>query len=564
MKKRLNGRETLLIATMLFGMFFGAGNLIFPVYMGQLAGRNIWKAIAGFIITGVSMPLLGVAAIGVSRSNGLFELSSKVSRPYGYFFTCALYLSIGPFFAIPRCATVPFTVAVSGLLPAEEQGLALAVFSLIFFALVLGFSLNPGKILTYVGKVLTPVFLVFLAILVVMALVNPVVDVAAVEPQGSYVSKSFFTGFLEAFCAKILRFDIDKLGYDNRFVIYDEQDQTSLITDLMKSCNIDEKKLPKGAIKAKISEAKNSSEAPETYILQSGDGSDKLIDLYRAYQKRLKECNALDFDDLLLKGLELLEKCPDVLQKYRRKFRYVLVDEYQDTNHPQYRIVQLICKEHQNICVVGDDDQSIYGWRGADIRNILEFEKDFKSAKVIRLEQNYRSTKAILDCANKIIVHNTGRKGKNLWTAKPGGQPVEFKLVDNERDEAYSIARTISEQHRFEKRSYNDFAILYRTHAQSRIIESVLATGFGIPLTVIGGTRFYSRREVKDLLCYIKLIANPNDDVSFKRIINVPKRGIGDTTIKTIEMAASTHDMSMFMICAAEGMLPPRAVQHMA
>ena len=199
MKKRLNGRETLLIATMLFGMFFGAGNLIFPVYMGQLAGRNIWKAIAGFIITGVSMPLLGVAAIGVSRSNGLFELSSKVSRPYGYFFTCALYLSIGPFFAIPRCATVPFTVAVSGLLPAEEQGLALAVFSLIFFALVLGFSLNPGKILTYVGKVLTPVFLVFLAILVVMALVHPVVDVAAVEPQGNYVAKSFFTGFLEGY-----------------------------------------------------------------------------------------------------------------------------------------------------------------------------------------------------------------------------------------------------------------------------------------------------------------------------------------------------------------------------
>lgn len=379
-----------------------------------------------------------------------------------------------------------------------------------------------------------------------------------IESLLSEDSSDMWVTTFHSFCAKILRFDIDKLGYDNRFVIYDEQDQTSLITDLMKSCNIDEKKLPKGAIKAKISEAKNSSEAPETYILQSGDGSDKLIDLYRAYQKRLKECNALDFDDLLLKGLELLEKCPDVLQKYRRKFRYVLVDEYQDTNHPQYRIVQLICKEHQNICVVGDDDQSIYGWRGADIRNILEFEKDFKSAKVIRLEQNYRSTKAILDCANKIIVHNTGRKGKNLWTAKPGGQPVEFKLVDNERDEAYSIARTISEQHRFEKRSYNDFAILYRTHAQSRIIESVLATGFGIPLTVIGGTRFYSRREVKDLLCYIKLIANPNDDVSFKRIINVPKRGIGDTTIKTIEMAASTHDMSMFMICAAEGMLPPR------
>ena len=199
MKKRLDARETLLIAVMLFGMFFGAGNLIFPVYMGQLSGYNIWKAICGFIITGVSMPLLGVAAIGVSRSSGLFDLSSKVCRPYGYFFTCALYLSIGPFFAIPRCATVPFTVAVSGLLPAEEQGLALAIFSLVFFALVLAFSLNPGKILTYVGKVLTPAFLLFLAILVIMALVNPVVDVAAVEPQGEYADKAFFTGFLEGY-----------------------------------------------------------------------------------------------------------------------------------------------------------------------------------------------------------------------------------------------------------------------------------------------------------------------------------------------------------------------------
>ncbi len=199
MKKRLNARETLLIAVMLFGMFFGAGNLIFPVYMGQLSGYNIWKAIGGFIITGVSMPLLGVAAIGVSRSSGLFDLSSKVCRPYGYFFTCALYLSIGPFFAIPRCATVPFTVAVSGLLPAEEQGLALAIFSLVFFALVLAFSLNPGKILTYVGKVLTPAFLLFLAILVVMALINPVVDISAVEPQGDYANKAFFTGFLEGY-----------------------------------------------------------------------------------------------------------------------------------------------------------------------------------------------------------------------------------------------------------------------------------------------------------------------------------------------------------------------------
>ncbi|MCR5689978.1 MAG: UvrD-helicase domain-containing protein, partial [Clostridiales bacterium] len=372
---------------------------------------------------------------------------------------------------------------------------------------------------------------------------------------GSGGSDMWVTTF-HAFCSKVLRIDIGLLGYDSRFAIYDDQDQNSLISDLLKQTNIDEKRFPRSMIRAKISEAKNSSSPAEVYLLESGgEAGNVLVDIYRLYQKKLKECNALDFDDLLLLTVRLFEQFPEVLQKYRRKFRYVLVDEYQDTNFPQYKLIKLICSEHRNICVVGDDDQSIYGWRGADIRNILEFEKDFEGAKVIRLEQNYRSTKAILDCANRVIQNNTGRKEKKLWTQKSGGERVELLVVDNERDEAYNIARIISSSRRSDGRSYNDFAVLYRTHAQSRVIESVLTTGFGIPISIIGGLRFYAYQEIKDLLAYIKLIANPNDDVSFKRIINVPKRGIGDTTIKSIETAAAGAGLSMFMACITPDML---------
>lgn len=374
---------------------------------------------------------------------------------------------------------------------------------------------------------------------------------------GTNDSDMWVTTF-HAFCAKILRFDIDKLGFDSRFVIYDDQDQSQVIADLMKQCNIDEKLCGKGRIRSVISEAKNSSESPDAYISQCGEADGKLVELYRLYQKKLKANNALDFDDLLIKTVELLKKFPDVRQKYVRKFKYVLVDEYQDTNQPQYMIIKLLCSENRNICVVGDDDQSIYGWRGADIRNILEFEKDFEGATVIRLEQNYRSTKPILDCANKVIVNNQGRKSKTLWTSKHGGNPIVFSMVANEREEAYSIAKTITELRRSENRSFNDFAVLYRTHAQSRVIESVLATSFGIPLSIIGGMRFYARKEVKDLLSYVKLIANPNDDVALKRIINVPKRGIGDTTVLSLENAARSNDMSMLMTAMMPGLLPAK------
>ena len=362
-----------------------------------------------------------------------------------------------------------------------------------------------------------------------------------------------------SFCVRVLRIDIDRLGYDSRFVIYDEQDQNGIIKDIVSPRIFDEKRMSKGLVRSMISQAKNSGESPERFLLDSGTGmDDKLVEIYRAYQKKLKSSNALDFDDLLIKTVELFETCPDVLEKYRKKFRFVLVDEYQDTNAPQYRIIKLICGEHRNICVVGDDDQSIYGWRGADIRNILDFEKDFPGAKVIRLEQNYRSTKAILDCANSVITHNMGRKSKKLWTAKVGGSPVEFLNVQNERDEAYNIAKTIIDLRRREDRKFNDFAILYRTHAQSRVLESVLVSGFGIPISVIGGTRFYARREIKDLLSYLRLIANPSDDGALKRIINVPKRGIGEATVSAIESLSESMDQSMLITILTHGILPEK------
>ncbi len=366
-----------------------------------------------------------------------------------------------------------------------------------------------------------------------------------------------------AFCAKILRIEYDSIGYDRQFAIYDDQDQSTLIGELIKNQGLDEKRFSKAMVRSIISEAKNSSDSPERYLFETGSNGGKLVDIYRAYQHRLKSCNAMDFDDLLLKTVELLRDNESIRSKYQKRFRYVLVDEYQDTNFPQYQIVRYLCDEHKNLCVVGDDDQSIYGWRGADIRNILEFEKDFEGAKVIRLEQNYRSTKPILDAANKVINNNAGRKDKRLWTNKPGGERVEFIYVDSERDEAYHIARLISDTRKTQGRSYNDFAILYRTHAQSRVLESVLATGFGIPISIIGGTRFYAYREVKDLIAYLKLIANPNDDVAFKRIINVPKRGIGETTLGQLELIARKNDTSMFITAMQTDILPAKIVSKL-
>ncbi len=354
-------------------------------------------------------------------------------------------------------------------------------------------------------------------------------------------------------CARMLRIDCDRLGYEKNFTIYADADQMKVIGDILKDMGMNEKNMPKREMKERISNAKNKSLKPEEYLQEAYQDSDGLtLRVYRQYEKRLRAANALDFDDLLVKTLHLLETNPDILEKYRSKFRYVLVDEYQDTNMPQYRFVELLCREHNNICVVGDDDQSIYGWRGADIRNILSFEKDFKGAKVIRLEQNYRSTEKILNAANAVISNNQSRKRKTLWTAQAGGERIERHIAATERDEANFICRKILEGVR-DGRSYADFAILYRMNAQSRVLEGTLLN-YGIPHKVYGGFRFYERKEVQDILAYLRLIANPNDDVALSRIINVPRRGIGDKAVEELRLAAETRGVSQ-LIAAMDGAL---------
>lgn len=360
-------------------------------------------------------------------------------------------------------------------------------------------------------------------------------------------------------CARILRMDIDRLGYERNFVIYDDDDQMSLIGSILKKLGISDKDLPKREIKERISDAKNKSLDPEQYLLDNPYLDEAVIRIFREYQRGLKEANALDFDDLLGKTLQLLETCPDILEKYRNKFRYVLVDEYQDTNIMQYRMIELICREHGNICVVGDDDQSIYGWRGADIRNILEFEKDFEGAKVIRLEQNYRSTSNILNAANAVIENNTERKNKRLWTQNTEGDKLELFSADNERDEANFICKKVLEGVR-SGMAYSDFAVLYRMNAQSRVPETTLMN-YGIPNKVYGGQRFYERKEIKDIMAYLRLMYNPADDVALRRIINVPKRSIGDASVAELANAAEKNGTSMLMAALAGEDMDPRALK---
>ena len=350
-----------------------------------------------------------------------------------------------------------------------------------------------------------------------------------------------------ACCVRILRADIDKLGRERNFVIYDTDDQASLIGQILKGMGINEKDIPKRELREQFSDAKNKSLEPEQYLQENPYLDQAVPKVFRAYQKALREANALDFDDLLCLVLQLFTQYPDVLEKYRRRFQYVLVDEYQDTNLLQYKLIELLCREHRNICVVGDDDQSIYGWRGADIRNIMEFERDFEGATVIRLEQNYRSTSVILDAANAVISQNAGRKSKHLWTEKKGGEKIAVHLAPTERDEASFVCKTIL-QGIGAGRKYGDFAVLYRMNAQSRVLESTL-TNYGIPNKVYGGQRFYDRREIKDIMAYLRLIYNPADDVALRRIINVPRRAIGEATVA--ELAAAAQNRGTYMLHVA-------------
>lgn len=362
-----------------------------------------------------------------------------------------------------------------------------------------------------------------------------------------YGSESIWVSTFHSTCVRILRRFIDHIGYENQFTIYDADDQKTLMKDICKYLNIDTKKYREKSFLNAISSAKDELKGPEEYAVEAGKehGKELYIKVYREYQKRLKSNNALDFDDLIMKTVELLKADDEVLSYYQNRFQYIMVDEYQDTNTAQFVLLSLLASQSRNLCVVGDDDQSIYKFRGANIYNILNFEKVFPDAKVIRLEQNYRSTGNILKAANEVIKHNTMRKEKALWTEAEDGEPLNYAMFPNEYEEAAGIVRDIRDKSEEKRLSYDNFAVLYRTNAQSRVFEEKFILE-GIPYRIVGAINFYSRREIKDLLAYLRLINNPNDDISAKRIINVPKRGIGLTTIDRITSYAIDHDISFY------------------
>ena len=366
--------------------------------------------------------------------------------------------------------------------------------------------------------------------------------------EGTDTKEMWITTF-HSCCVRILRKSINKIGYNRSFVIYDSPDQITLIKDCMRELDISDKAFDPKYVLSCISNAKDKLYSPKKYMqLNEGDISKtKIGEIYALYQDRLKRNSALDFVDLIMKTVELFNECPDILDFYRNKFRYIMVDEYQDTSKAQYELIKLLAKQHQNICVVGDDDQSIYGWRGADIRNILEFERDYDNVKIVKLEQNYRSTQVILDAANHVIANNTERKRKKLWSDKKEGQLIKIQLAENEIEEGDFISNTINYMRRYEDREYKDFAVLYRANAQARSVEDALNRA-GIPYNIYGGIKFYERKEIKDIIAYLRVIQNPQDDISLKRIINVPRRGIGLRTIEKIEDRASLKEESIYSV----------------
>ena len=365
-----------------------------------------------------------------------------------------------------------------------------------------------------------------------------------VDALVGYGSEDIWISTFHATCSRILRRHIDLLGYDRNFTIYDASDQKSLMKEVLKEMKIDTKQFPERSVMSEISSAKNEYKSPLDYRNKYGSNfrNQRIADIYEHYQKRLKENNALDFDDLLVKMVDLFQTNPDVLEHYQDRFQYIMVDEYQDTNTVQFLLVSLLAKKYRNLCVVGDDDQSIYKFRGANIYNILNFEKVFPDAQVIRLEQNYRSTQNILNAANGVIANNKGRKEKKLWTENQKGELVHFKQYDTEYDEADGVVSRINFL-AMRGVQYKDMAILYRTNAQSRIFEEKLKQK-NIPYAIVRGISFYDRKEIKDLMSYLKVVDSGMDDLSVKRIINVPKRGIGQTTINRLQEFAILNQMS--------------------
>ncbi|MEK4564052.1 DNA helicase PcrA [Alkalihalobacillus sp. FSL R5-0424] len=359
------------------------------------------------------------------------------------------------------------------------------------------------------------------------------------------IAEDIWISTFHSMCVRILRRDIDRMGYSRSFSILDSTDQLSVIKQILKKQNIDPKKFDAKSILATISGAKNELQKPTEFSAKAtGPFQEVAADVYTEYQKRLKQNNALDFDDLIMKTIELFKLVPDVLEFYQRKFQYIHVDEYQDTNRAQYMLVKMLGDRLKNVCVVGDSDQSIYKWRGADIGNILSFEEDYPNAAVILLEQNYRSTKRILDAANKVINNNGNRKPKNLWTENDEGQKIGHFSGSTEQDEAHFIVEQVKDAIQNKGFSYSDIAVLYRTNAQSRIIEEFFVKS-NFDYNIVGGTKFYDRKEIKDVLAYLRLISNLDDDISLQRIVNVPKRGLGATTVDKVLAYALQHGMSM-------------------
>lgn len=368
-----------------------------------------------------------------------------------------------------------------------------------------------------------------------------------VERLLGYSAERIWVSTFHSTCVRILRADGAKQGLDPHFVIYDTQDQLALIKEVLKELNINEKNFPPRSMLEAISRAKNELQTPEDYGERATDFWEKTVArAYRLYQQKLAENRAVDFDDLIMQTVLLFRNNPAVLAYYQERFRYILVDEYQDTNKAQYELVNLLAARYGNLCVVGDDNQSIYGWRGADISNILAFERDYPEATVIKLEQNYRSTQTILDAANNLIRYNIARTKKNLWTEAGPGEPIRVYWAVDERDEAKFILDEIG---RLREAGYqnSDIAILYRTNAQSRPFEEAFLYG-GVPYTVVGSLRFYDRKEIKDLIAYLRVIYNPADNISLKRIINVPRRGIGETTVGKLELEAARQGKSLYQV----------------
>ena len=374
-----------------------------------------------------------------------------------------------------------------------------------------------------------------------------------VDKLVGFGAESIWVSTFHSTCVRILRRYIEYLGYSANFTIYDGDDQKTLMKQVFKTLDVDTKQFKERAVLGAISSAKDKLVEPEEFLLNAGQDFrlKRIGEIYKEYQKQLRGNNALDFDDLIVKTVELFQNSPEALNYYQERFKYIMVDEYQDTNQAQFKLISLLAAKYKNLCVVGDDDQSIYRFRGADIENILSFENAFPGARVIKLEENYRSTKNILNAANGVIRNNRGRKDKTLWTANEAGAFIQFRQFDTARDEADFVARQLRDS----GFSYQDQAVLYRTNAQSRLIEE-RCIFYNVPYRLVGGVNFYQRREIKDILAYLKTIANGVDDLSVLRIINVPKRGIGATTMGRVTAFASEHGMSLYAALTEARMIP--------